>query len=71
MIDINFAGVDLEKILFYLESNGGECNVDDLFRLESIEKLRIYSLIYRLREVGVLEITDYADLGAPRRIKLV
>lgn len=67
---MNYAEQDKARMLQYIKTQGNECNVDELFRLNSIEKLRIYSLIYRMRDEGILSIIEYGWLGAPQRIKL-
>ena len=71
MIEVNYGELDRMTMLEYIQLQGGSCNVEELFHIGSIEKLRIYSLIYRLREDGLLEITDYSWLGSPQRIKLL
>lgn len=67
---MNYAERDKQNIVEFIKKRGGECSVDDLIKLESVERLRVYPLIYRMRESGILTITAYGELGDPTRVKL-
>ncbi len=67
---MNYAERDKQNIVEFIKNRGGECSVDDLINLESVERLRVYPLIYRMRESGILTITAYGELGDPTRVKL-
>lgn len=68
---MNHAKNDEQIMLKYLASKNGKAYVSELFQLDNLENLRIYPLIYRLREKGILEITEYSELGSPLKIKLL
>lgn len=68
---MDYAEKDKQNIIEFINNQGGECSVDDIFNVESIEKLRVYPLIYRMKEAGIVEITGYSDLGSPERIRLI
>ena len=68
---MNYAERDKQNIIEFIKSRGGESNVDDILNLETVEKLRVYPLIYRMRESGILTIMAYGDMGDPTRVKLV
>ena len=67
---MDYAEKDKANIIKFIEAQGGECSVDDIFNVETIERLRIYPLIYRMREEGILEITDLGELGSPEKVRL-
>lgn len=67
---MDYAEKDINLILNRLSSNGGSADVADLFEIDGIEKLRIYPLIYRLREKGSLEIVEFDEMGAPVKVRL-
>lgn len=67
---MNYAEADKKLIIDYLVSKSGRVEVAEFFQLDGIEKLRIYPLIYRLVEQGVLEIAEYDELGAPQKVRL-
>lgn len=68
---MNYAERDKQNIIEFIKSQGGESNVDDILNLESVEKLRVYPLIYRMRESGMLIITSYGEMGDPTRVRLL
>lgn len=67
---MDYAEKDINLILSRLSSNGGSADVAELFEIDGIEKLRIYPLIYRLREKGSLEIVEFDEMGAPVKVRL-
>ena len=67
---MNYAERDKQNIIEFIKSQGGESNVDDILNLDYVEKLRVYPLIYRMRESGMLTITAYGELGDPTRVRL-
>lgn len=68
---MDYAEKDKQNIIEFINNQGGECSVDDIFNVESIERLRIYPLIYRMKEAGIVEITAFSELGSPERIRLI
>lgn len=68
---MDYAEKDRNNMLEFIESRGGECDVSDIIECDSVEKFRVYPLIYRLEEDGVLAITDFSYYGAPLRVRLV
>ena len=68
---MDYAENDKQNIINFVQTQGGECNVSDIFNIESIEKLRIYPLIYRMKDAGILTITAFGEFGTPLKIKLI
>lgn len=68
---MNYAEIDKKNMLEFIVAHGGVCDVEDILECDNIEKLRVYPLIYRLKEEGVLDITEYDSYGAPLKVKLV
>ncbi len=68
---MNYAEKDKQNIIEFVKGRGGESSVDDILNLENVEKLRVYPLIYRMKEAGIITITAYGELGDPTRIKLL
>ena len=67
----NYAAKDQYKILDYLYKNGGQCTVEDLISHSGAERLRIYPMIFRLREMELLEIVERNSWGTPIMVKVV
>lgn len=69
--DIDYAQLDLEKILIYIAQYKEKCPVYELFNIPGVERLRVYPSIYRLKELGILEITDCSYWGTPTYVKML
>ena len=67
---MDYAKIDQDKILSYLESNGGSASVDKIIMESGAESLRVYPLIYRLKAANILRITEYNTMGAPITVNL-
>lgn len=69
--DMDYAKIDQEKLVAFLSKEKSPVDVDKILNCAEVEPLRIYPLIYRLKAAGILEITEYDELGAPLYIKLL
>ena len=68
-MDINFAEIDRQKILAYLEQQGGEATVKDVLSHAGADTFRVYSLIQRMKFDGDIVITEENSLGTPTRVR--
>lgn len=66
---VNYAEIDINKILGYINTHGGASSVRDIIDNSGAEPLRVYPLIYRLSSNGQLRITEYSTLGAPMAVE--
>lgn len=67
---MDYAKIDEQKILQYIQTHDGECIVNDIILFSGAESLRTYPIIYRLKYQGIIEIIQYDELGSPKRIRL-
>ena len=66
---INYKEQDRQAILDYLAGKG-EVEVAKVMAESGANTLRVYVLIYELRDAGKIEITRSNDWGTPMAVKL-
>ena len=67
---IDFAEIDRQKILAYLDQQGGEASVKSVLENSGADTFRVYSLIQRMKFDGDIEITEENSMGTPERVRL-
>lgn len=67
---INYKELDRQAILDYLAGKG-EVEVSKVMAESGASKLRVYVLIFELRDEGKVEITRSNDWGSPMAVKLI
>ena len=65
----DYAEIDRQKILAYLEQQGGETAVKDVLSHSGADTFRVYSLIQRMKFDGDIVITEENSLGTPTRVR--
>ena len=70
MEDIDYKEQDRKAILDYLAGKG-EVIVAGLLDESGANRLRVYGLIFELRDAGLVEITNSSELGTPLSVKMV
>lgn len=62
---MNYAKIDHDKILSYIEASSNTCSVNDIMEYSGAEKLRIYPLLQRMEISGEIEVLKRSWLGTP------
>ena len=55
---MNYAKLDRERILSYIEARGGESSVKDIKEHSTANDLRIYTLLQQMEMDGEIEVTN-------------
>lgn len=66
----NYKTQDRERILAYLTRLRDVVSVDVLIAQSGAEPLRVYPLLFELRQEGLIEVGEEDEFGAPERIRL-
>lgn len=67
---INYKELDRQAILNYLAGKG-EVFVGKVLDESGANRLRVYVLIFELRDAGKVEITESNEWGSPLTVKLI
>lgn len=67
---INYKEQDRKSILDYLAGKG-EVSVEKVLEESGANRLRVYVLLFELRDAGLVEITQSNDWGSPLAVKLI
>ena len=70
MEKLNYKAQDRERILTYLTQCRGVVSVEALIAQSGAEPLRVYPLLFELRQEGLIEIVEEDEYGAPERVKI-
>ena len=62
---------DRERILSFISSQGGSALVEAIMERSGAEPLRVYPLLFELRQEGLLAYEEEEEYGSPKRIRLV
>ncbi|MGM9760849.1 MAG: hypothetical protein ACI30I_12200 [Parabacteroides sp.] len=69
MEKLNYKAQDRERILAYLTRQGGVVNVEELMAQSGAEPLRVYPLLFELRQEGLIEVVEEDEFGAPEKVE--
>lgn len=67
---INYKEQDRKAILDYLKGKGN-VSVENVLNESGANRLRVYVLLFELRDAGLVEITNSNDWGSPTEVKLI
>ena len=67
----NYKQQDRERILSFISCQGGSALVEAIIERSGAEPLRVYPLLFDLRQVGLLAYEKEEEYGSPKRIRLV
>ena len=62
---------DRERILSFISSQGGSALVEAIIERSGAEPLRVYPLLFELRQEGLLAYEEEEEYGSPKRVRLV
>ena len=61
---------DRERILSFISCQGGSALVEEVMEQSGAEPLRIYPLLFELRQEGLLAYEEEEEYGSPKRVRL-
>ena len=62
---------DRERILSFISCQGGSALVEAIIERSRAEPLRVYPLLFELRQEGLLAYEEAEEYGSPKRVRLV
>ena len=62
---------DRERILSFISSQGGNALVEAIIEQSGAEPLRVYPLLFELRQEGLLAYEEEEEYGSPKRVRLL
>ena len=62
---------DRERILSFISSQGGSALVEAIMERSGAEPMRVYPLLFELRQEGLLAYEEEEEYGSPKRVRLV
>ena len=62
---------DRERILSFISNQGGSALVEAIIERSGAEPLRVYPLLFELRQEGLLAYEEEEEYGSPKRVRLV
>ena len=67
----NYKQQDRERILSFISSQGGYALVEAIMERSGAEPLRVYPLLFELRQKGLLAYGEEEEYGSPKRVRLM
>ena len=61
---------DRERILSFISNQGGSALVEAIIERSGAEPLRVYPLLFELRQEGLLAYEEEEEYGSPKRVRL-
>ena len=61
---------DRERILSFISNQGGSALVEAIIERSGAEPLRVYPLLFELRQEGLLAYEEEEEFGSPKRVRL-
>ena len=71
MREDSYKSQDRERILSFISSQGGSALVEAIRKQSGAEPLRVYPLLFELRQEGLLAYEEEEEYGSPKRVRLV
>ena len=62
---------DRERILSFISSQGGSALVEAIIERSGAEPLRVYPLLFELRQEGLFAYEEEEEYGSPKRVRLL
>ena len=62
---------DRERILSFISCQGGSALVEAIMERSGAEPMRVYPLLFELRQEGLLAHEEEEEYGSPKRVRLV
>ena len=66
----SYKSQDRERILSFISSQGGNALVEEVMERSGAEPLRVYPLLFELRQEGLLAYEEEEEYGSPKRVRL-
>ena len=60
-----------ERILSFISNQGGNAMVEEVMERSGAEPMRVYPLLFELRQEDLLVYEEEEEYGAPKRVRLV
>ena len=67
----SYKSQDRERILSFISSQGGSALVEAIRKQSGAEPLRVYPLLFELRQEGLLAYEEEEEYGSPKRVRLM
>ena len=67
----NYKQQDRDRILSFISNQGGSALVEAIIERSGAEPLRVYPLLFELRQEGLLAYEEEEEYGAPKRVRLM
>ena len=64
---MNYKQQDRDKILSYLQTHSVS-TVDDIVNQSGAERLRVYPILFELRQEKIIQILEESEWGAPVKV---
>ena len=61
---------DRERILSFISCQGGSALVEAIMERSGAEPMRVYPLLFELRQEGLLAYEEEEEYGSPKRVRL-
>ena len=71
MREDSYKSQDRERILSFISSQGGSALVEAIIERSGAEPLRVYPLLFELRQEGLLAYEEEEEYGSPKRVRLM
>ena len=66
----SYKSQDRERILSFISSQGGSALVEAIIERSGAEPMRVYPLLFELRQEGLLTYEEEEAYGSPKRVRL-
>ena len=67
----SYKSQDRERILSFISNQGGSALVEAIIERSGAEPLRVYPLLFELRQEGLLAYEEEEEFGSPKRVRLM
>ena len=67
----SYKSQDRERILSFISSQGGSALVEEVMERSGAEPMRVYPLLFELRQEGLLAYEEEEEYGSPKRVRLI
>ena len=67
----SYKSQDRERILSFISSQGGSALVEAIIERSGAEPMRVYPLLFELRQEGLLAYEEEEEYGSPKRVRLM
>ena len=67
----SYKSQDRERILSFISNQGGCALVEAIIERSGAEPLRVYPLLFELRQEGLLAYEEEEEYGSPKRVRLL